>query len=232
MNTVDTATVNGWQIEIVYDEDGAANNPRDWCHGTDLALTHRRYDLPDDSGYAGNYDDLAELEAALREDHDALYVETVYGYDHSAFVLKARERTGQFADRWDSGIAGLAYVTRANWADTQGTEWTGSEDDIKRASELIKSDIDTYNSWANGEVYGYIITDPVDGETIDSCWGFVGESDYAMEEAKSVAESADHVTKCNGTLNRVTGEVDHAGDCPLHSPAPRPDKAGVYTEAS
>jgi hypothetical protein len=46
--------------------------------------------------------------------------------------------------------------------------------------------------------------------------------EYAEAEARSAAEAATHEVKCNGTLNRITGQIDHTAGpaaCPLHRAA-------------
>jgi hypothetical protein len=48
--------------------------------------------------------------------------------------------------------------------------------------KLIEEDAATYRKWANGECVGFIVED-VDGEQVDSCWGFYAASD-ALEHAK------------------------------------------------
>jgi hypothetical protein len=169
---IETFTENSFTVSIHYDHD--AGTPRDDMHGCELAMTHKRYDWPNDaeidfSAFAG----WEEVAAELRANHDALVVETVYAYDHSGIAFKVGERTGVFADRWDSGIAGLAYVTRQNWQDTQGTNWTGSKADMTRAHELMADDVEVYGQWANGECYGYTIED-ASGEEVDASWGFYG----------------------------------------------------------
>lgn len=43
----------------------------------------------------------------------------------------------------------------------------------------------------DGDVYGYEITAPDDedmGDELDSCWGFIGDMNYCLEEAKASAE--------------------------------------------
>ena len=47
--------------------------------------------------------------------------------------------------------------------------------------------IERYETWANGDVWGYVIEDK-DGNELDSCWGFYG-SERCREEAERVADS-------------------------------------------
>jgi len=210
---IDTTEVNGFTVKIYNDPD--AESPRDWTHGCDLALYHRRYDLPNDAGLDfDSFEGWADVADALTEHHGALVVAPVYGYDHGALALSLGNGY-PFSDRWDSGTLGLAYVTEQNWKDTQGRPWTGSEQDQASARELMRSDVETYNMFLNGEVYGYVIEDPADGEHLDSLWGMFGY-DYTEREAAEAANALEHEPKCNGELNRRSGQIEHSQRCPVH----------------
>ena len=177
-------TENGFTVTIENDED--ASNPReDMTHACELVMSHRNYNWPNDAEIDFDaFDGWEEIAEELRASHDALVIETVYAYDHGDITFKVGERTGSFADRWDSGVAGLAYITRQNWQDTQATEWTGSEADLTRAHELIVSDVDIYGQWASGECYGYVITDEY-GEEAAASWGFYGYEDVTERSQAS-----------------------------------------------
>ena len=51
----------------------------------------------------------------------------------------------------------------------------------------LESTLSAYCSWAIGDCYGFIIEDK-DGDELDSCWGFVGDLDYCMKEARDAAK--------------------------------------------
>ena len=55
-----------------------------------------------------------------------------------------------------------------------------------KADSYAKTALESYSAWCNGSVYGWIVEDE-DGETLESCWGYNGESDYALEEGLSMA---------------------------------------------
>jgi len=214
MTPVETCEVNGFTVEIHYDPD--ATSPRDDLHDCEMVLEIKNYDLPNDAGV--NLDDFAteqDFMAHLTGSENALVIQRVYGYIHSGIALNAGECTYPFNDRWDSGVAGVAYVTAKNWADTQGTEWTGTVEQVTQAGALIKSDVEAYSQYLNGECYGYRILD-TDGEEMDSCWGFTGWDDVE-QVAEEAANGLTHDPKCNGTLNRRTGLVEHTSDCPVHT---------------
>ncbi len=160
----------------------------------------------------------------------ALLVLPVYGYIHSVVALRAGDRPGQFADPWDSGVAGVAYVTPKIWEYLSATPWTGSEEDIARATQAIASHVSDYGHYLNGDVYCYLVED-WDGEYIDSRGGFY-DFDECEQAAAEAANDSEHERKCTGTLERTSGTIAHEGDCPVHGPGDgnSPRTGFAYTE--
>lgn len=162
----------GYTVTISYDPD--VPNPRDEFAGCGLVLSHRRYSWPNDAEINfGIFDGWSDIGGELRMHYGALVTVPVWAYDHSEVSFSTGERTGQFTDRWDSGQAGLAYVTAEQWAATQSTEWTGSADQLAAARALIAAEVETWSTWARGETFAYEITGP-DGEQAGSCGGYIG----------------------------------------------------------
>ena len=58
---------------------------------------------------------------------------------------------------------------------------------MERAEKCLRSEVETYDDYLTGQVYGYIIEDE-NGEQLDSCWGFLGDYKNCLEEAKSSAD--------------------------------------------
>lgn len=209
---MESREVNGFTVTVDYDRDPP--NPReDFTHGCELALSHKRYDVVNESGL--DLDDFGKWEQVRgRLMHDgALAAMYVHAIDHSGLFLSVQHHT-DLLDPWDAGILGVAYVTRKNWEDTQGTPWTGDAAQLQRCYELISSDVEDYGSYLNGSVYSFTVTD-TDGEVMDEGNGIFGY-DGAWEEAEMTANALVHDAKCNGTLNRRTGSVEHDGECPVH----------------
>lgn len=174
---VDTIDLGGgWNAEIHADEDGSYCNPRDNdCNVSTLALPgHTRYELGDDDArerYA-HCESLEELAAALRDDGYTTLV-PVYLLDHSGLAL----RCGPFhedAGGWDSGIVGFGAMRDVDTREL-APGYT--------AEEAIVAEVNEYGKWLAGEVYGYIVRDP-QGESPDSCWGFIGW-EYVEQEARA-----------------------------------------------
>ncbi len=216
MRPLESHVINGWTVEIYPDED--ATSPRDDdSPGCRLIMSHRQYTFPNDAGVDldlfGSWQEVARHVEATE---NALVVVPVYMIDHSGVAFRAgQDFGGQDFGGWDSGQVGIAYVTPQIWVDTQGRAWTGSDADREQAHWLIVGDVETYGQYVNGEVYGYTVTDPIDGEQVSARRGFFGYDD-AESEAKATAEGLAHEPKCTGALNHRTGQVEHGIACPFH----------------
>lgn len=80
---------------------------------------------------------------------------------------------------------GIAFLTR----DTIREEWGKGPAAYAKARAYLTAEVEEYAAWIAGRVYGYIVEDE-NGETVDSCWGFIGEEEYAAEEAREAAKGA------------------------------------------
>lgn len=99
----------------------------------------------------------------------------LYLYDHGGITIS----TGSFSCPWDSGQVGYIYLTPQTIAD----EWQGDRD---KAESYLRGEVETYDQYLTGDVYGFIIEDD-EGDTLESCWGFFG-ADYCKAEAIAMAE--------------------------------------------
>lgn len=59
-----------------------------------------------------------------------------------------------------------------------------------KARKILQQEVETYNDYVSGNVYGYTITqDGGDELDLDSCWGFFGDyKEYLMTEAREVID--------------------------------------------
>ena len=64
------------------------------------------------------------------------------------------------------------------------------------ARRLLRAELEELDAVLQGEVYGYAVED-ADGETVDSCWGFIDPYDSrpglwgVLEEAREALEYAE-----------------------------------------
>lgn len=163
---------NGYKIEIHYDQHGG-ESPRDWDNAGTMAIYHRRYDFGDKLEFS----DLDDLQAYLASGD--CYVLPIYMYEHSGVTIS----TSPFSCGWDSGQVGYIYMTK------EKARAEGLTDPLA----TLENEVKTMDSYIRGEVYGYIVYD-ADDQELDSCWGYLGDADWCIEEAKSVADYYERTT--------------------------------------
>lgn len=98
-----------------------------------------------------------------------------------AFPILSQEHSsihyylGRSIDRWEGSIAGFAWVEKSKLY----TEYSVSKISAKlleRMKKYVSSELDMYNKWVNGEVFGYQLIG-ADGNFKDSCYGFYENDD-------------------------------------------------------
>lgn len=105
----------------------------------------------------------------------------LYLYDHSSITMS----TGSFACPWDSGQVGYIYVSKADAIKHWGkTNFTKKVRDA--AIACLEAEVKEYDHYINGRCYGFTVER--DGEELESCWGFLGDWDYCLNDAKLTAQ--------------------------------------------
>jgi hypothetical protein len=171
---------HGIRIKIFQDE--SSESPRSWDNLGTMVCFYKRYNLGDkDHGYnSSNYNGWEELAEAIQENENAAIILPLYLYDHSGITIS----TGAFSCPWDSGQVGFIFVSKEKLRKEYGKRITKKV--LETATKCLQNEVNTYDQFLTGAVYGYIVQKGEEGEE-DSCWGFFG-LDYVREEAKSVAE--------------------------------------------
>jgi len=177
--------VEGLTVRIEQDE--SPMNPREeFDNLSRMICFHRRYDIGDKHELNSNmftcWDDVKRY--LIRKEH-AVVMLPLYLLDHSGLWID----TKPFAcdpQGWDSGVVGFVFVSR----DDLLKELKGkriSKKRIEYAAKVMRQEVETYNQYLTGEVYGFIIQDQ-DGNTLDSCWGFYGDIEYVKQEATNLVK--------------------------------------------
>jgi hypothetical protein len=144
-----------------------------------MVCFHSRYSLGDE-GHGirqSDFDSWDEVEDYLIKEMEAVVILPLYLYDHSGITM----RTHSFNDRWDSGQVGFIYATRKDILDNWGGKKLTKEL-RQKAHDLLVGEVQDYDDYLTGNVYGYILEDE-SGEELWSCWGYAG--DTAVEQIKS-----------------------------------------------
>ena len=155
---VRTIEHKGYHIDIYQDPD--PENPRDWENVGRMVCQHGRYKLGD-------------LTRMSFESAKEVYGESniislpLYLYDHSGITMS----TKPFSCPWDSGQVGYIYATK----DDIRKQWNCKNitEKIRKAVYIaLKAEVELYDHYLTGNVYGYQIR-----ETGGGCWSFYG-TDY------------------------------------------------------
>jgi hypothetical protein len=171
----------GLKMVIKYDTD-CASSPREWDNfGTIEAWDFRNFWVHETEGRTQKEVRFTTCDdfRAWAHEQTGIMVLPIVAYIHSGVTIKAVVQ-GQcleypFNDVWDSGIVGVIYATKEKIL----REFAG---DRAKARQCLVNEIEAYNSYLVGEVYGFEIVDEND-EVLDSCWGFVGDVSYCETEA-------------------------------------------------
>jgi hypothetical protein len=111
----------------------------------------------------------------------------LYLYDHSGITMS----THSFRDPWDSGQVGFIYVSHKKAKE----EW-GDQDYLNKAEKYLEGEVQSYDDYLTGSVYGYKILDLEGEELEDSTWGYYG--DEARKEM---------VDECKGIIDRCISKT-------------------------
>lgn len=211
MEAVHSETYKNYRIDIFPDMN--PENPRkEWDNAAHIICCHSRYNLGDDDMTREEFIEMFE-EYSKRKD---VVFRKLYLYDHSNISISMESFIGraQHAE-WDSGIVGFIYMTyddiRKNWGIKKVTKKY-----IEQALELMQGEVKTYDNYISGNVYGFKVIkiekdengEEVDGEEIDSCWGFFGDynSEDIMNEAKAAADwdEKKRLALFEGEISKIT----------------------------
>ena len=176
-----------YTIEIEHDQDPM--NPRtDWDNVTTMICFHNRYNLGDKHDYkSDNFDGWAELKEQIESDYKVLWIKPLFLYDHSGITIS----TQPFSCRWDSGQVGWVFIDEKQLNLMCGKDF--ERDEIK-LSEMIDSDVETYDKYITGEVYRYSIYEIDECSLghehknyVEGCGGYFSEEE-AESEANAVLQ--------------------------------------------
>lgn len=166
---IDTETVGAFRVEVHYDQD--CESPRDW----------------DNVGTIYGDGDFADRECRIDEAWRVARHELgpIVGFPIRQSSDRCALQVCQCG--WDD--ADGVYVVSLEHVIEEG--WPGSiAERLASARDCLRAELDTLSQWGSGDCYGYVVVGP-DGETVDSCWGFIGEPEYALSQGRSAAAFAE-----------------------------------------
>ena len=203
----------GVEYTLKVEQDDCAEDPRKWDNLCTMICWSRRYGLGDKHSFDNPDEFMQHLYLDVTgkhwcDDHDSDDWQDVYKelketnlvlikqinlYDHSGITVST-SNSYPYNDRWDAGCVGFIYVTKKTifeeCMDITEENWE------ERADKCLEGEMETYDQYLRGDVYGYTLTkivhvrdeikcphcnevirvDEYDNEEEeDSCWGFYGD---------------------------------------------------------
>lgn len=141
------------------------SSPREWDNLGVMACWHPRYDLGDVQPKKSPNEWMAENVP------EGSVVLPLYLYDHSGISMSTG-REYPFNCQWDSMQVGWIVCASDRIRKEYGAEEITAEI-REKVEKVLQAEVGTYDDYLRGEVYGYVVLDK-HGETLDSCWDFIG----------------------------------------------------------
>jgi hypothetical protein len=180
MEPISVKTIGKYKVEVIIDED--PSDPRGDDNLGTMVCFHSGYNLGDKHEYRQqDFCGWNELENEIIKNENVGVILPLYLYDHSGITMN----TTGFHCPWDSGQVGFIYISKEKMR-YEYSKKRISKQLIKRIAGYLRSEVETYDQYLTGDVYGYRITNTETDEEMDSCWGFFG-TECCMEEAESMA---------------------------------------------
>jgi hypothetical protein len=202
MEPVESFDYKHHRIDIYQDLDADCGNPRDADNLGVMYCEHRRYELGD-MPYEKHVPEIGAIREAVQE-----IKRRGYNMDRLARYLRLTIGATVVLPLYLFDHSGLAMTTCAAkfavW-DSAGWDWgmVGIICDSARTRELIgatpeqvegnlTSEVEEYDAYLHGSVYGYTVTHIPTGIQVDSCWGFLvvdeeRDMEYIRDEARAAA---------------------------------------------
>ena len=169
-------------------QDDSPESPRTWENVCKMVCFHNRYNLGDKHDYNLNdYESLEELKNAIVKKEKVAVIAPLYLYDHSGLIIKTGSFQGllpQGHAEFDTSMIGFIFVTMETLNKEFGFK-RRSKKAIEKAEEWIKIEVETYDQYLSGDIYGFQAIEIIESkgtngktyyneENIDSCGGFYG----------------------------------------------------------
>jgi hypothetical protein len=178
---METTEYRGYTIEIK--QDMYPESPREWDNLGTMICFHKRYELGDKHKYeSGDYDGWDDMYKQFSREFAVIL--PLYLLDHSGLAMSTN-RSYPFNCPWDAGQVGFIVCSRKQIKREYGCKRI-TKQILEKVEKLLESEVETYNQYLQGDIYGYVVTGP-DGVERDSCWGYYGY-DYCVQEAQGIVD--------------------------------------------
>lgn len=185
----------GYTIKIEYDMDPM--NPRkEFDNMGTMVVWKRGYELGDEQSSMDKYDYFAEVIRGSTAGNGRMYNSYWYPLYECGGGSDVRLCVGEWMEPYDDAVIGWIYVSKADVRKEYGIKHVKENYQLK-VQEVLKGEVEEYNAYLNGEVYGWTV-EGWDGEeynhVFESVWGYY-DYDFCLSEAREYAE---HLVRENG----------------------------------
>ena len=194
------------KLFVQVETDEWAENPREWSNLWTILTWTSDYNSIDSNPYAdldtflADYLTEKQIENLYKSNSEKEFFERIekrfyeLGYLIKPISKYEHGQVSYYAEilrGWDSGVVGLAMVNIEDIKKEYGASVL-SKALKEKIHAILDSELDTYNSWANGYVYTVALID-FDGDIVDSLGGMIG---YDTEK-DMIQEYIDNYTEYN-----------------------------------
>lgn len=197
---------DNYRFSIFHDSDPI--DPRkEFDHVGVMVCVNREYNLGDENWKMSDYNSWDDVKKKILSENKGAVILPLRIYDHSGISMSTTTEY-PYNDRWDSSMVGFIYTTKERmvkaWGNQLPRAWK------KKAVEVLNSEVEEYDMYLRGEVYGYRLEKKINHpacehcgheafteyEEEDSCWGFFGDweesgiLDDMPEELKALEKKA------------------------------------------
>ena len=188
---------DGREVQVFYDPE--PDNPRDWGPLTGIVGWHSQRRIGDHPIPKSPTEFLIELYAeqfpemgGMSDSEQARFVKrTPYPgvlkplcmYEHGSVAFSTDNSSYPFTDRWDAGQVGFVYVTPQKLVERE------IADDVEKTEAIIKSELQAWEDFVNGNVYGVSLVEKSACDSGDTDSDVVGELRGVYIEGKDSMEA-------------------------------------------
>ena len=189
--TIETVKYKGYTIKIEQDPDPI--DPREWDNLGTLVCYSRCHSIGDKHEFSSQEAFKEWLDGY--ENKNNVILLPIYLLDHSGITISTNPEKFRACDPqgWDWGCVGVIYVTKERIKKEYSLKRNVTKKTLAKVLDVLRDEVETYDQYLTGDVYGYNVESPKGGEIDDgSCWGFFG---------------SDH--KQSGLMEQAQGAVDY-----------------------
>jgi hypothetical protein len=145
-------------------------SPREmWENLGTMICFHKRYILGDKHNFTSDeFGGWGDMKKKLSRKLNAAIILPLYMYDHSGLTIS----TTPFSCPWDSGQIGYILVSKENIRKSYLKKRI-SKKTLEIATKNLLAEVETYDQYLRGDVYGFTLKDP-NGNEIETVGGFYG----------------------------------------------------------